>query len=227
MYVGRARELRNFTWIDDGGAGFTGPAAAAAAGRRRRGRRRRTGVGGVPGGTGGGTGVEGGGVDGSPGGGTGGGMGMLVVGQHARRQIEEQELERLRLRRHLVGLAAARERLARIRVVAAGGDAADADGLLDVDVGEHDLPALHVFRRADRRVEAEVLGRARRRVGTSTRWWAALTVFTECSEPLTASCPSVGLAFTAAVFSHCASAIPLGNVWLTVKVDVVRAGPWC
>ena len=43
-------------------------------------------------------------------------------------------------------------------------------------------------------------------------------MFTECSEPLTVSCPSVGLALTAAVFSHSASAMPLGKVWLIVKV---------
>src|SRR6478609_5339962 len=72
---------------------------------------------------------------------------------NARRQIEEEELERLTLGRGLVHLATTRERIGGARLVATG----RADAVLDVDVGEHDLAALVRFGRADRRVEAEVL----------------------------------------------------------------------
>src|SRR6185369_13599328 len=154
-----------------------------AAGNRRRGdvkatsRRHQGMIGGGGGGGGGGTGggvlTDGGGVAGTPGGGGRGGggppgggggggaggggdhrrSGHAVVGLQAGGQIEEQELQGLGLRGHRAGLARGRERLAGIGVVAA----VAGQRLLDVDVGEHHLPALRVLGHAQRRVEAEVL----------------------------------------------------------------------
>ena len=81
--------------------------------------------------------------------------GPLGVGLHARREIEEQEFQRLLLRRQRLAPAAVREREIKagdIRLVARGGRRR-----IEVDGGEDRAPTLRVGRCLNRRVERHVL----------------------------------------------------------------------
>src|SRR4051794_27380173 len=75
---------------------------------------------------------------------------LLVIGDDARRQIEQHELDELLLRSRGAARALVREGRPRVR------------GVRDVEVAEDDATALHVGRGRDRRVEREVKRNPRR-----------------------------------------------------------------